>query len=288
VICIADAQVRRAFSHGSEIKELTDQASDRSSTDSSQQDCGKPVQRLLRTIEQIAESEFPLLIVGEVGTGKEWTARRIHQASAKSNTPFVCVNCIEFIEESFDNGILGYQDSAHASGGTFEILPARLNGATVFLDKISDLPMPARRKLANSLRLRFTHLAGKEKPVAPNLRFIASWTRRSEGPKMRTNVVEEVFYRMSSIIINLPPLRERSGDIPELIDYFLRESNHRLGTKTRGISPEALDPCLAYYWPGNIQQLKNAIEYSTLMNQDGLIQPRDLPFYVRSEQNRTI
>lgn len=245
------------------------------------------MQGLLRTIEQIAGSEFPLLIVGEVGTGKEWTARRIHAASARSNAPFVRVNCIEFTKESFDNAIPDYEGNPHNSGRAFEILPARLNGATVFLDKISDLPLPAHRKLANSLRLRSVHPGGMEKPACPSLRFIASWTRRSEDPKKRTNLVEEVFYRISSIIINLPPLRERSGDIPELIDYFLRESNLRLGTKTRGISPAALGPCLAYYWPGNIQQLKNAIEYSTLMNQDGLIQPRDLPVYVRSEQSRT-
>jgi DNA-binding NtrC family response regulator len=250
-------------------------------------DCAKAMQNLLDTIEQIARSEFSLLIVGEVGTGKEWTARRIHEMSNRSKGPFVCIDCNELDEEFFDIGISSYEAPTRTSAEMPQSLFERWKGGTVFLNEVSDLPLSARRKLPGLLRPRSVYHDGRRKPVDPDVRFIASGTRRPEEPRTDANSGGEMFYRMSSIIINLPPLRERTEDIPHLIEHFLREFHHPLGTVTRAISPEALRLCLTYDWPGNIQQLKNAIEYSSLINQDGLIQPKDLPVYILSEGSRS-
>jgi DNA-binding NtrC family response regulator len=235
----------------------------------------------LSAILQIATSNFSVLIVGEKGTGKAWAARKIHDLSGRSNRSFIYVDCAAMDAESIRRAFAGSDGTGASSQNTREGLFDKANGGTIFFDQIDALPFATQGEIAKLLKSK-SHPHATGSSFAPiDVRFVASLCRKPEAPAKGGVLSTDIHHRMSTIMINLPPLRERREDIPELIEEFLLQSNHQLGRAVTGISTEALNLCLKYTWPGNIQELKEVIEEAIMTCQDGLIQKEHLPVRVQ-------
>jgi DNA-binding NtrC family response regulator len=241
------------------------------------------MQNIARTIERIAPSDLGVLFVGENGTGKNWTARLVHRLSNRTNKRFVELHC-RSIRENIEERIFGYE--AYTRSG-IEVNSGALedaNGGTIFFNEIGDLPLLVQRTVARALEHQYIRHVGGRQDTPINVRFIAALDRKPDMMLEDGMLRKEIYHRVSPIIINLPPLRERREDIPFLIDQFLPNGDHRKAQDNLMISQQALEVCLAYDWPGNVRQLRNAIEYAVLMCHGHTIQTEHLPLYVHGKQ----
>jgi DNA-binding NtrC family response regulator len=233
-----------------------------------------------RTVEHVATSDLSVLIVGESGTGKEWLARRIHLLSRHSASPFVPVACSVLTSGNVEPEIFGTLPSTNGDSEVFPGAFERAKGGTVFFDEVSTLPPPAQMKLAGILETRVMHHPGLALDMRIDARVIATLDRKPETLVAEGTLRKDLFYRISPIIIEMPPLRKRKDDIPLLIEKLLMESNDRHGCSVIGMNAEALKRCIAYEWPGNVRELRNAVDYAVLMCRDSVIVPEFLPYYV--------
>jgi DNA-binding NtrC family response regulator len=240
----------------------------------------------LSAIQQIAASNFSVLIVGEKGTGKAWAARKIHELSGRSDRSFIYVDCAVMDAESIRREFSGSDGTEASSQRSRERLFEKANGGTIFFDQIDALPFGTQGEIARLLKGK-SHPQTGGSPSAPiDVRFIASICRKPEAPAKGGVLPTEIHHRMSTIMINLPPLRERREDIPDLIEEFLLQSCQQLGRAVPNVSPEALNLCLKYTWPGNIQELKEAIEEAVTICLDGPIQREHLPAHVQGTDHQ--
>jgi DNA-binding NtrC family response regulator len=240
----------------------------------------------LSAIQQIAASNFSVLIVGEKGTGKAWAARKIHELSSRTNGNFVYVDCATMDAESIRREFSGSDGTEASSQNTRESLFEKADGGTIFFDQIDALPFATQGEIARLLKSKSLTHAGRSSFAPINVRFVASLCRKPVGPAKGSVLPTEVHHRMSTIMMNLPPLRERREDIPELIEEFLLESSHQLGRPVPSMSPEALSLCLKYTWPGNIQELKEAIEEAVTICLGSAIQKEHLPTPVQGTEHQ--
>lgn len=239
---------------------------------------------VLQTIQRLASSNLSVLFAGEHGTGKEWAARLIHRLSAQSNGPFLPFDCASLPAETIDRELFGYETLTHdgiaVKHGAFE----DASGGTLLLNEIAFLPMGTQMKIARTLEYGTIHRIDGVQHVGLNVRIISTLSEDHTLLVQSGKLSKEMFYRISTMAIELPPLRRRREDIPLLVDRFLADLREHDGKSSLEIDPEALQLCLAYEWPGNIRQLKNAIEYASIMCTGGSIGPLDLPPYVRQQQ----
>jgi DNA-binding NtrC family response regulator len=245
------------------------------------------MKNLIVTVEQIAPSDLSVLIVGENGAGKEQVARVIHRLSARAQHPFFRIDCAAVPSENPAREIFGYE---HVTETGIEIgygAIEKAEGGTIFLDEVGDLPMVIQRKIARVFTTRQFQRIGGQKDINCNVRVIAAVSRRSTTQVEENILLEETQYPISPIIINVPPLRQRREDIPYLIDEFLLESKSQLGGAVTKISPEALCLCLMYDWPGNIPQLRRALDHAMTMHQNHLIRAEDFPPFVHRNQPKS-
>lgn len=245
------------------------------------------MKNLVATLEQIAPSDLSVLIVGENGAGKEQVARAIHRLSARAEHRFFRVDCSAIPPEKPAREIFGYE---HVTNAGIEIgygAIEKADGGTIFLDEVGELPMVIQRKIARVFVAQQFQRIGGQKSISCNVRVIAALSRRLKTRVEESLLTEEVQHRISPIIINVPPLRERREDIPYLIDEFLLESKSQLGGAVTRISPEALYLCLMNDWPGNIRQLRNALEYAMTIHQNHLIRAEDFPPFVYRNQSKS-
>lgn len=235
---------------------------------------------VVQTVEKIATMDLSLLIVGEQGTGKEWMARIIHESSSRAQKPFWAVDCDSNSPENMEKEILGYEaisrDGVVINRGAFE----EAQGGTLLLNHIEGLETSVQKKIARVLEYKTLHRVGGEQVVPVDVRIIATLRQHGEHNGRNGNQIEDIFSRISPIVIELPPLRKRREDIPLLIRKFVSEMQTHQRTTVQGISAEALGLCLRHHWPGNIRNLRNAIEYASVMCTGPLIQPQDLPDYL--------
>lgn len=235
----------------------------------------------LETAKRAAGTDGPILLVGESGTGKEVIAQAVHSASPRGRQPFVDVNCAALPENLLESELFGYAPGAFTGAsrngkiGLFELA----NGGTIFLDEITEMPLAMQSKLLRVLQEQKIRRLGDNKNIRLDVRVIAATnrdvTRAVEAGALR----EDLFYRLAVIVIQIPPLRERPAVIPKFISFFI--STYEEANKTRvRIEPEARDILLAYNWPGNVRQLKNALEYSCMFSLDGEITAATLPQYL--------
>jgi sigma-54-specific transcriptional regulator len=233
---------------------------------------------LLRHVERVARSEATVLVVGETGTGKELIARHIHAQSGRSG-PFVAVNCGAFSESLIDAELFGHESGAFtgASGaraGWFEAA----NGGTLFLDEIGDLPLALQVKLLRVLQERQVVRLGSRRPIPLDVRLVAATNVDLQAAVEAQRFRADLYYRLSVATIELPPLRERPGDILPLARHFIDLYRHKLGLEAVTLAPDAEAALLAYGWPGNIRELENVIHYALIVCRHGVLRAADFRF----------
>jgi two-component system response regulator GlrR len=243
-----------------------------------------------KTIPRIAQSERTVLIVGETGTGKELCARALHYLSPRADKPFIPLNCGAIPSDLFERELFGNHKGAFTSAWTAQpgFLDEAENG-TLFLDEIEALPCLAQVKLLRFLQDQTYSMLGSPKLKKANVRIIAS-TNVDLSRKIRDGTFrEDLFYRLAVLILNLPPLRERSGDVSLLANHFWSMYADTNGITTpRRLSPGALDALKLYSWPGNVRELENVIHRIVVLSEDDLIEPKDLPIPVPLNSSQSI
>ncbi len=239
----------------------------------------KPMQTIYETIESVAKSDANVLIVGESGTGKELIANAIHYNSLRSKKAFIKVNCAALPKELIESELFGHTKGAFTGAhADKEGLVQHAAGGSLLLDEIAEMPVELQPKLLRVLQERSYRKIGSEKTYSVDFRLICS-TNRLPADAIREGLLrDDLFYRISTITIHVPPLRERSEDIQLLTEHFLKMYAKKYDRAITGVSQSAYQRLFAHGWPGNVRELQNVIERAVLLAKANKIEPFDLPF----------
>lgn len=239
----------------------------------------KAMQTIYETIESVAKSDANVLIVGESGTGKELIANAIHYNSLRSKKPFIKVNCAALPKELIESELFGHTKGAFTGAhADKEGLVQHAAGGSLMLDEIAEMPVELQPKLLRVLQERSYRKIGSEKTYAVDFRLISS-TNRPPADAIRDGLLrDDLFYRISTITIHVPPLRERSEDIQLLTEHFLQMYAKKYERQIGGVSQAAYQRLFGHAWPGNVRELQNVIERGVLLAKGHRIEPVDLPF----------
>jgi two-component system nitrogen regulation response regulator NtrX len=237
----------------------------------------KAIRMLREQILSAAPSNGRVLIRGESGTGKELIARAIHRHSARRDKPFVVVNCAAIPEELIESELFGHERGAFTGAtaqrrGKFELA----DGATIFLDEVGDMSLKTQAKVLRVLQEQTFERVGGSESLTVDVRVIAASNKDLLEEIRRGAFREDLYYRLSVIPFEVPPLRERREDIPILARYFLQSFCQEHGKPEQDLSPEAMQLLVDYHWPGNVRELRNVIERMVIMVAAKTIQPLDL------------
>ncbi len=233
--------------------------------------------KIFQLIPRIASSPSSVLITGESGTGKELVARAIHNLGDRKDKPFVVVNCGGIPETLLESELFGHKKGSFTGADKDKLgLFAIANKGTIFLDEIGELPMVLQVKLLRVVQQRSFIPIGGTSPIDVDCRIIAATNRNLEKEVMEGNFREDLYYRLNVIQLRMPPLRERTEDIPLLVQYFLDRYARRQGKSVQGISSFAMEALLQYPFPGNVRELENIIERSVALSTSSLILPESL------------
>src|SRR6058998_1438554 len=239
----------------------------------------KQMQTIYETIESVAKSDANVLVVGESGTGKELIANAIHYNSLRAKKPFIKVNCAALPKELIESELFGHTKGAFTGAhADKEGLVQHAAGGSLMLDEIAEMPVELQPKLLRVLQERSYRKIGSEKTYAVDFRLICS-TNRLPADAIRVGLLrDDLFYRISTITIHVPPLRERSEDIQLLTEHFLHMYAQKYERPITGVSQAAYQRLFSHTWPGNVRELQNVIERAVLLAKDKQIEPIDLPF----------
>jgi len=239
----------------------------------------KPMQTIYETIDSVAKSDANVLIVGESGTGKELIANAIHYSSLRSKKPFIKVNCAALPKELIESELFGHTKGAFTGAhADKEGLVQHAAGGSLLLDEIAEMPIELQPKLLRVLQERSYRKIGSEKTFDVDFRLISS-TNSLPADAIRDGLLrDDLFYRISTITIHVPPLRERTEDIQLLTDHFFRVYASKYERAVSGVSQAAYQRLFAHAWPGNVRELQNVIERAVLLAKSDRIEPVDLPF----------
>ncbi len=225
-----------------------------------------PMKALRQQIQLMAPTNGRVLIYGESGTGKELVARAIHAQSLRTDEMFVEVNCAAIPEDLIESELFGHRRGSFPAAADKEGKFQRAHGGTLFLDEIGDMSLKTQSKVLRTLdEQRFTPV-GSDEPVTVDARVIASTNKDLEEEISRGNFREDLFYRLNVIPFSVPPLRERSEDVPLLARFFLKEFSAAYGRRSREITDDAIETLMRYSWPGNVRELRNVVERIVIMN----------------------
>lgn len=246
----------------------------------------KKIMKAKRQSLVIAKSNSTVLITGESGTGKEMFAKAIHYASKRADNPFVTVNCGAIPENLLESELFGYEKGAFTGAsekgkdGKFEMA----DGGTIFLDEIGDMPLHLQVKILHVLQnMRFERVGGN-KDIIVDVRVIAATNRNLEKLIEEGKFREDLYYRLSVIPLNIPPLRERREDIRTLMYHFLKKNNTFMNRRISGFSSEVENLYMNYDWPGNVRELENAVEYGTNMAFGNIITVEEVPARILNKE----
>ena len=234
------------------------------------------IQRVLKLVEKVADSDSTILIVGESGTGKELIAKRIHYLSRRCDGPFVSINCGALPKDLLESNLFGHvKGSFTGAVRDQEGLLAVAQGGSFFLDEVGETLPATQVKLLRALQEREIIPVGGTKPRKIDVRLIAATNADLDKAVTENRFRADLFYRLNVIQIRLPALRERKEDIEEMVDHFLKKLT--AGKEPKMVAKETRDALLAYDWPGNVRELENVIERAVILTDDGMITPEDLP-----------
>jgi DNA-binding NtrC family response regulator len=239
----------------------------------------KPMQTIYETIDAVAKSDANVLIVGESGTGKELIANAIHYKSLRARKPFIKVNCAALPKELIESELFGHTKGAFTGAhADKEGLVQHAAGGSLMLDEIAEMPVELQPKLLRVLQERSYRKIGSEKTYAVDFRLISS-TNRPPADAIRDGLLrDDLFYRISTITIHVPPLRDRSEDIQLLTEHFLHMYAQKYDRQIAGVSQAAYQRLFGHTWPGNVRELQNVIERAVLLAKGNRVEPVDLPF----------
>jgi transcriptional regulator with PAS, ATPase and Fis domain len=221
----------------------------------------RKMQELYKMIGQVAETDITVLIRGESGTGKELVARSIYHHSTRKDMPFLAVNCAAIPEALLESELFGYEKGAFTGAtkrriGKFE----QCHKGTIFLDEIGDMSLSTQAKVLRVLQNGEFERVGGEEKIKVDVRVIAATNKHLEEHIRKGRFREDLYYRLETVTMTIPPLRERPEDIPELTDYFFKYFNQQLGSQIKIMVPSVLSKLKAYHWPGNVRELANTIQ----------------------------
>ncbi len=237
------------------------------------------MQKIFATITKVAATDANVLILGENGTGKELIARAIHRQSPRAEKVFISVDMGAVSESLFESELFGhvkgaFTDAREDRAGRFEVAA----GGTLFLDEIGNLPLALQAKILNVLENRIIFRVGSSKPTPIDIRLICATNLYLYDMVKENKFRQDLLYRINTVEINLPPLRERQEDIPVLVDHFLKILSKKYSKKARQVSAASLKKLQMYKWPGNIRELQHTIERAVILSDESILQPGDFLF----------
>ena len=236
------------------------------------------IRKVFQVVEKAAQSSAPVIIFGESGTGKELVAQAIHEQSHRKEGPYVQLNCAALNAALLESELFGHIKGAFTGAyrhrkGRFEAA----DGGSIFLDEIGDIPLTVQVKLLRVLENKQIERVGDHRSVEVDVRIISATHQNLLQLIEQQRFREDLYFRINVIPIRIPPLRERREDIPLLVNSFVQRMQGRTGKAIRGLTPEALQAFMAYDWPGNIRELKSALEYAFVIAESGQIAVEHLP-----------
>jgi len=240
------------------------------------------MRQVFEIIRQTAPTQASVLIQGASGTGKELVAQAIHRLSTRSKGPFVAVHCAALSPTLLESELFGHEKGAFTGAtvqrkGRFEMA----DGGTLFLDEVSEIDPSIQVKLLRVLEERTFERVGGEETIETDIRLIAATNRDLRAYVKEGKFREDLFFRLNVVDILLPPLSERTGDIPLLGDRFLKEYCERNGKRIEGLTPDAVNLLTAYTWPGNVRELRNTVEKMVVLSRSERLTARDVPANIR-------
>lgn len=233
---------------------------------------------LCQKARKLAATDLPVLITGENGTGKEIIADLIHLHSPRSARRILKINCAAFPETLLDNELFGHEKGSYTGADSaFKGVFERADQSSLFLDEIGDMPLTIQAKILRTLQNHEIRRIGGEHTITVNVRFIASTNKNLPAQIEQNAFRRDLFYRLNTAMLHLPPLRKRKEDIPLLVAHFLSEYARANAASSKSVSDAVIERFLDYDWPGNVRELKNTINYAAALCSKDLIQPEDLP-----------
>lgn len=244
------------------------------------------IKKLFEILPALADSDTAILILGETGTGKDLVARAVHNASRRHKGPMVKVNCAALPENLLESELFGYKKGAFTDAkkdkpGRFQLA----EGGTIFLDEIGDMPLSLQAKLLQVLEDKEFFPLGATAPIKVDARVLASTNRDLSRMVEQGEFRADLYFRLKVALVEVPPLRERPSDIMLIANHFLDEFSSLEDKNITGFSPEAVKVLMEYDYPGNVRELRNIVEYATLLRPSGTIGSRDLPPYLFQEDD---
>jgi len=248
-----------------------------------------PLRQLREQIRLVAPTAASVLITGENGTGKELVARAIHQLSPRRDRPFIEINCAAIPEELIESELFGHEKGAFTGAvaqkkGKFDLA----DGGTIFLDEIGDMSLKTQAKVLRILQEQKFERVGGTRTIEVDVRIIAATNKVLEEEIRAGNFREDLYYRLFVVPFRVPSLRERTGDIPALVDHFLDLYCRREGRERRSLAPEAVAALQGYDWPGNVRELRNIIERLVIMAPGRVITVDHLPDYLAGRERAKV
>lgn len=249
----------------------------------------KAMQKIFHTIEKVARTDANVLITGENGTGKELVARALHRRSDRRENAFVTVDMGALPESLFESELFGHEkgaftDALETRAGRFEVA----SGGTLFLDEIGNLPLQLQPKLLQALQNHTITRIGSNKPIDIDIRLVCATNEPIRDMVRKQDFRQDLLYRINTIEIHLPPLRERSGDIPLLAEHFLQQYRQKYKKEISGFSDRAIAHLKSYYWPGNIRELEHTVERAVILTDDNILEQTDFLLAFKSGKSDDI
>ncbi len=236
-------------------------------------------------IEKVASTNSPVLIIGETGSGKELVARAVHERSARASSPFIAINCAVLSENLLESELFGHEKGAYTGAvsrkhGLFEVA----NSGTIFLDEIVDMPQKVQAKLLRALETKCFRRVGGTKDIQVDVRILSA-SATDLGVAIESSAFrKDLYYRLSTVVIEIPPLRERRDDVPLLVDFFLKRLERAAGRRHLSITGDAVQALTAFAWPGNVRELEHVVERAYVLSEGDVIDVNDLPERLRKAE----